>query len=87
MWGGELSENRYVLIFFNRAETSTTFNFKLNRTEFGGMKVTGIRDVIQHSDVQVPTKDYFTTKTVKRHGVANYIFTLGRRQENNLETM
>ena len=42
------------------------------------MKILKIRDVVAHADVPVPTNEYFTTKAVKTHGVAHYIFTLGK---------
>lgn len=51
IWGGELSRNRYVLIFFNRGSASTTFTFGTQLPEFKGMKITGIRDVLDHVDV------------------------------------
>jgi hypothetical protein len=41
------------------------------------MKVIGIRDVVEHSDVAVPTTNVFQSKLVKSHGVANYVITLG----------
>jgi hypothetical protein len=44
------------------------------------MKVVGIRDVISHSDVEVPTGSVFKSKQVKAHGVANYILTLSAKQ-------
>jgi alpha-galactosidase len=78
IWGGELSNSRYTLIFFNRAESSTVFHSVLNRAEFMGKKVTGIRDVLAHADVAVPTNNLFVTKTVKMHGVAHYVFTLAK---------
>ncbi len=44
---------------------------------FKGMKVVGIRDVIAHADVAVPTSLNFTTKAIKKRAVGNYVFTLG----------
>lgn len=72
------------MIFFNRAETSTAFHFSLLTPEFRGQKVVAIRDVIEHKDVQVPTSSNFMTKTIRKHSVANYIFTLGSKEENVL---
>jgi hypothetical protein len=79
-----LSSNRYVLIFFNRAETSTAFTLSLQRPEFRGLKVVGIRDVVEHTDVEVPSGTLFKTKIVKRHAVANYVFTLGAKEDSIL---
>ena len=45
------------------------------------MKVTAIRDVVAHADVALPSGNTFTTKSVKVHGVANYIFSFGARIE------
>jgi hypothetical protein len=49
----------------------------LNRAEFKGLKIMRIRDVVEHADVGIPNGTTFTTKTVKMHGVAHYVFTLG----------
>jgi alpha-galactosidase len=78
IWGGELSNDKYTLIFFNRAETSTVFKTALDRPEFRGLKVVRIRDVVDHADVTVPTGNIFTTKTVKMHGVAHYVLSLAK---------
>jgi hypothetical protein len=48
------------------------------------MKVIRIRDVVDHSEVTLPSSNTFETKTVKPHGVANYVFTLGPKA---IETM
>lgn len=45
-----------------------------------GLKVVSIRDVILQSDVAVPTGNIFTTKAVKMHGVAHYVFTFGKKE-------
>ena len=82
IWGGDLSNNRYVIICFNRAETTTVFHIPFSRPEFRGMKVTKIRDVVEHKDIAIPTTSYFQTKTVKRHAVANYVFTLAPKDDH-----
>ena len=46
------------------------------------MKITGIRDVVEHKDMPLPSTSYFTTKIVKRHAVANYVFTLAPKEEH-----
>jgi hypothetical protein len=51
------------------------------RPEFRGMKVVAIRDVIEHKDIQIPSGTSFTTKSVKRHAVATYVFTLAQKTE------
>jgi hypothetical protein len=40
--------------------------------------VVKIRDVVERSDVAVPTGNIFNTKTVKMHAVAHYVFTLAK---------
>ena len=77
IWGGELSNNRYVLIFFNRGTASATFSFGLQLGEFRGMKVVGIRDVLEHANVELPKTDTFTSKAVKKHAVAAYVLSYG----------
>jgi hypothetical protein len=54
------------------------FKTALNRPEFRGLKVIRIRDVVQQADVTIPTGTTFTTKSVTAHGVAHYVFTLGK---------
>lgn len=78
IWGGELSNNRYTLVFFNRDEFASTFKTSLSRPEFRGLKVLRIRDVIARADVAIPSGGVLTSKPVKPHGVAHYVFTLGK---------
>jgi hypothetical protein len=80
-----LSNNRYVLVFLNRAEIATIFKFQLDSPELRGLKVIGIRDVVGHSEVTLPTSNVFQTKTVKPHGVANYVLTLDLKEINAIE--
>ena len=49
--------------------------------EFRGMKVVAIRDVIEHKDIQVPSGASFTTKSIKKHAVSAYIFSLASKTE------
>jgi len=49
------------------------------------MKLVGVRDVVEHSDVTIPTTNVFTSKMVKLHSVANYIFTFEAKKNDNLQ--
>ena len=57
----------------------------MTRPEFRGMKVKAIRDVIDHKDIQLPSGATFNTKTVKRHSVAVYVFSLASKTELSAE--
>lgn len=68
VWGGELSNNRYVIVFFNRGEVDSDISVNLRteiKKEFDNYSV---RDVIKHTDIGIKTNSIITVK-VKRHSV------------------
>ena len=76
IWGGELSGDRYVVIFFNRGDMAAEIKLDLTRPEFLGKRVKAIRDVIQHKDVEVPKTTTLTSKKLKVHDVDVYVLEL-----------
>jgi plasmid replication initiation protein len=84
IWGGELSNNRYVLICFNKftIETVMTLNFT---QIFKGRKVTSIREVIDKKNEEVH-QSAFKTKVIAMHAVAMYVIGLEPQQETHLMT-
>lgn len=74
IWGGQLSNNRFVYICFNRDTASTTFEIDFDQL-IPSHTVTKIREVIDRVDVQVPSNRKLKTKTVRGHAVAMYVVT------------
>jgi alpha-galactosidase len=72
IWGGPLSDNRYVFVCFNRHPDWTTF-----RMDFAALlpnkKVIAIREIIEKIDVVVPKDTIFWSKTVKSYASAMYV--------------
>lgn len=71
IWGGELSQKRFVLVCFNRDDLPTTFRIVFDDLLPG--KVTKIREIIDKIDITVPQDRILTSKTVRTHAVAMYV--------------
>jgi len=72
VWGGALSENRFVYVCFNRQDKAMSFSLNFNDL-LPSQKLTRIREIIDHQDVEVPANKVFKTKSVRSHAVAMYI--------------
>lgn len=74
IWGGPLSQNRFVYICFNRDTLQTTFTVNFNEL-LPSQTVIKIREIIDKVDVAVPTDNILKTRAVRGHSVAMYIVT------------
>jgi len=75
IWGGDLSNKRFVLICLNRGNLESTFSLHFDKL-FSGKKVTKIREIIDHVDIDVPKSNILKTKTVAVHAISMYVITL-----------
>jgi alpha-galactosidase len=83
VWGGELSNNRYVLLCFNRFIIKTIFTLHFDQL-FPGKKVISIRETIDHKNEEVPKDGLFKTKTVNFHAVAMYVIGFEPQDMNSM---
>jgi alpha-galactosidase len=74
VWGGVLSNNRFVYVCFNRGSSAQTFKLDFN-TLLPSQKLVKIREIIDHQDVAVPADKVFHSKSVRSHAVAMYVVT------------
>lgn len=72
MWGGELSNNRFVYVCFNRHSEPTSFKIDFS-VILPTTKILSIREIIDHANVNLPVDNIFWTKTVRSHAVAMYV--------------
>lgn len=75
IWGGPLSNKKFILIFFNRSPSGTNFEVDFSELlESKSIKITAMRDILNHKDLEVPS-DGKTIKTdsVRKHASFGYV--------------
>lgn len=66
VWGGPLSNNRYVVIFFNRGEVEVSIDVSLKEDLQLVYDSYTQRDPIRHKDIALSTKDVLSEKVAHR---------------------
>ena len=80
VWGGPLSDNRYVLILFNRGEDKKNIFVSISNDLKVAYDNYSQRDVINHKDMGISTNDKITAE-VQRHSVVAYVLKFYKDSE------
>jgi hypothetical protein len=71
IWGGEISKNRFVYVFFNREGAETTFNYNIRQENKN--EIRDVRELILHEEVKFSADGNFTTRSIQKHAVGVYL--------------